>query len=132
MIDKFWRVYYEKERNFFDFSLEDDIASALGTVCAPRSEGFEVVCVVSASEARKTLKSMSVWPDIFHPDVMIPDGSGYDFCRYIREEKGRGNGSAPVFFSPLVTTRRISPSRFPKPDFRSALFPLPTPTNRTG
>ena len=47
------------------FLLEDDTALALGAVYALRSEGFDVIHVTSLNEAKRTLKNLSIQPDIF-------------------------------------------------------------------
>lgn len=55
------------------------------------SEGYEVVCAINLSEARN-----AVWeqpPDLILLDVILPDGSGYDFCKEIRSFT-----AAPIIF----------------------------------
>jgi len=54
-------------------------------------EGYEVICAINLSEARN-----AVWeqpPDLILLDVMLPDGSGYDFCGEIRKFT-----AAPIIF----------------------------------
>jgi two-component system response regulator RegX3 len=45
------------------------------------AEGFTVLAAPTLAQARETLKSAS--PDIILLDVMLPDGSGIDFCREV-------------------------------------------------
>ena len=55
------------------------------------SEGYEVVCAINLKEARN-----AVWefpPDLILLDVLLPDGSGYDFCAEIRKQT-----AAPILF----------------------------------
>lgn len=55
------------------------------------NEGYEVVCAINLKEAHNI-----VWekpPDIILLDVLLPDGSGYDFCKEIRKLT-----AAPIIF----------------------------------
>ena len=58
-------------------------------------EGFVVVAAHGLAEARQLL--MSSKPDLILLDVMLPDGSGIDFCREIH-----GSSTVPVI---MVTAR---------------------------
>ena len=58
-------------------------------------EGFVVVAAHSLAEARQLL--MSSKPDLILLDVMLPDGSGVDFCREIHD-----SSTVPVI---MVTAR---------------------------
>ena len=62
--------------------VEDDFALAMGTEYTLKTENYEVVKASNLAEAKALLQ-----PDIdlVLLDVMLPDGNGYDFCRYIRE-----------------------------------------------
>lgn len=62
--------------------VEDDRALAMGTVFVLESEGYAVKHAASLAAADELLG-----PDVslILLDVMLPDGSGYDFCRKIRE-----------------------------------------------
>ncbi|ADY55423.1 two component transcriptional regulator, winged helix family [Syntrophobotulus glycolicus DSM 8271] len=46
-------------------------------------QGYEVCCAETLREARNCLWESP--PDLVLLDVLLPDGSGYDFCREIRE-----------------------------------------------
>jgi DNA-binding response OmpR family regulator len=46
-------------------------------------EGYEVVAAASVTEARQALGRK---PDVLLLDVMLPDGSGFDFLRQLRSE----------------------------------------------
>lgn len=55
------------------------------------SEGYEVYTAINLKEARN-----SVWeqpPDLILLDVLLPDGTGYDFCTEIRKVT-----AAPIIF----------------------------------
>jgi len=58
-------------------------------------EGFVVVAAHNLSEARTLLASSN--PDLILLDVMLPDGSGIDFCREVHD-----NSTVPVV---MVTAR---------------------------
>jgi len=58
-------------------------------------EGFVVVAAHNLSEARTLLASSN--PDLILLDVMLPDGSGIDFCREVHD-----NSTVPVI---MVTAR---------------------------
>lgn len=62
--------------------VEDDYALAMGTEYTLKAEGYTVFRASTLQEA-KTLLDENV--DLILLDVMLPDGSGYDFCRYVRE-----------------------------------------------
>jgi DNA-binding response OmpR family regulator len=56
-----------------------------------REQGYEVCAANSLAAARRMLQETP--PDLVVLDVMLPDGSGFDFCREVRE-----HSSAPVIF----------------------------------
>lgn len=64
--------------------VEDDMPLALGIEYTLRQEGFDVVHAKSLEEARRQYKISQF--NIILLDVMLPDGSGYDFCREVRKE----------------------------------------------
>lgn len=76
--------------------VEDDYALAMGTEYTLKTENYDVVWVADLAAAREKLQ-----PDIdlVLLDVMLPDGNGYDFCRWIRES---GN-YVPVIFLTAVS-----------------------------
>ena len=71
--------------------VEDDEAITMGLSYSLEKEGYEVVTAKNATEAR------SVWTtgkyDICVLDINLPDGSGYDICRYIKQSE-----DVPVIF----------------------------------
>ncbi|OBR92237.1 sensory transduction protein regX3 [Clostridium ragsdalei P11] len=71
--------------------LEDDEALALGIDFTLQDEGYEVKRYSCVSEAKKIFDSETF--DIIILDVMLPDGSGYDVCKYIRKKS-----QIPVIF----------------------------------
>ena len=76
--------------------VEDDFALAMGTEYTLKTENYEVVKASNLAEAKALLQ-----PDIdlVLLDVMLPDGNGYDFCRYIREH----DNYVPVIFRTAVS-----------------------------
>lgn len=63
--------------------VEDDKALAMGTVFVLEAEGYEVRHAANIKTARTMLDDKV---DLMLLDVMLPDGSGYDFCRSVRED----------------------------------------------
>jgi DNA-binding response OmpR family regulator len=75
--------------------VEDDEAITMGLSYSLEKEGYEVVTAKNATEAR------AVWTtgkyDICVLDINLPDGSGYDICRYIKQSE-----DVPVIFLTAV------------------------------
>ena len=69
--------------------VEDDAAIASGIEYSLQQEGF-VVC--KASSVKEALESME-GVDLFLLDLTLPDGTGYDICRKVKEKSDR-----PVVF----------------------------------
>ena len=87
----------EMERGMATILLvEDDFALAMGTEYALQSEGYEVIHAGSLEKARNALKQSI---DLILLDVMLPDGTGYDFCREVREQ----NWNVPIIFLTAVS-----------------------------
>ena len=63
--------------------VEDDRALAMGTVFVLESEGYKVKHAVNLKSAGELLDTDV---DLILLDVMLPDGSGYDFCRNVRDK----------------------------------------------
>lgn len=61
--------------------VEDDFALAMGTEYALQAEGYRVIHAGNLEGARTALQEK---PDLILLDVMLPDGTGFDFCREIR------------------------------------------------
>ncbi len=73
--------------------LEDDENIRLGLCHILRAKGFEAVPAENISEARELFGGCS----LCLLDVMLPDGSGVDFCREIRK-----SSDVPVIFLTCV------------------------------
>lgn len=71
--------------------VEDDLPLALGIEYTLNQEGFEVVHAKDLSEARSKYNNNEF--NIILLDVMLPDGTGYEFCTEIRE-----NSEIPIIF----------------------------------
>lgn len=65
------------------FLLEDDLSLISGLTFAVKKQGYEI------EVARTTLEADLLWAkgkyDLVILDVSLPDGSGFDFCRKIRQ-----------------------------------------------
>ena len=66
--------------------VEDDKLLSLGNRRALETEGYEVSMAFTLAQARELLSRSD--PDVILLDVKLPDGSGFDFCREIRETSG--------------------------------------------
>lgn len=65
--------------------VEDDKQLAIGVEYALKSDGFKVVKSETLEESKeKFSKEKDI--DLILLDLTLPDGSGYDFCKYIREK----------------------------------------------
>ncbi|MDD6400405.1 MAG: response regulator transcription factor [Lachnospiraceae bacterium] len=64
--------------------VEDDYALAMGTQYALEKEGYEVLHASSLKEAYLAMENNI---NLIVLDVMLPDGSGYDFCKQLREKQ---------------------------------------------
>ena len=73
------------------FLLEDDLSLINGLSFAIKKQGYEI------EVARTTLEADTLWADgkydLVILDVSLPDGSGFDFCRKIRQAS-----KVPVMF----------------------------------
>ena len=73
------------------FLLEDDDAIGMGLKYSLEKEGYEIICAKNKAEA------LNSWKDSFFDlcilDINLPDGNGYDVCRYIKEKE-----DVPVIF----------------------------------
>lgn len=73
------------------FVLEDDSAIGMGLSYSLENEGYSVTLAKSVSDAMKTIEKEQF--ALYILDLTLPDGSGYDVCRRIKE-----SGDAPVIF----------------------------------
>lgn len=71
--------------------VEDDASLALGIEFTLKDEGYEVFRAEKIKEAKELLKDNKF--DLVLLDVNLPDGSGYDLCKYIRE-----SSEMPIIF----------------------------------
>lgn len=73
------------------FFVEDDLSLIHGLSFALRQQGYEIV------NARTCLEVKTLWQDDSYDlvilDVTLPDGSGYDLCRLIRQ-----TSKVPILF----------------------------------
>lgn len=73
------------------FFLEDDDAIAMGLTYSLEKEGYEVTHVKTAAEALHAWKREEY--SLCLLDINLPDGTGYDVCRRIKEDS-----DMPVIF----------------------------------
>jgi DNA-binding response OmpR family regulator len=73
------------------FLLEDDDAIGMGLKYSLEKEGYEVAHVKTAAEAKAAWKTKEY--DLSILDINLPDGSGYDICKYMKESE-----DIPVIF----------------------------------
>lgn len=71
--------------------VEDDTTLAMGIEYSLKNEKFEVTSVTSLEEAGKCFLELEI--DMILLDVTLPDGSGYDLCKEIRE-----TSEVPIIF----------------------------------
>ena len=71
--------------------LEDDEAIGVGLKYSLESEGYRVTVAKTVREAEEYVKSED--SDLYILDLTLPDGSGYDVCRAVKEK-----GNYPVIF----------------------------------
>lgn len=64
--------------------LEDDASLALGLEFSLKEETYDVTHVSLVEECKKAFEKETF--DLALLDVTLPDGNGYDMCKYIREK----------------------------------------------
>lgn len=73
------------------FLLEDDNAIAMGLSYSLNNEGYEVILAQNVKEAYEIISKEQF--SLYILDLTLPDGSGYDVCKKIKEK-----GDLPVIF----------------------------------
>ena len=73
------------------FLLEDDDAIGMGLKYSLEKEGYEVVHIKTKAKALESWKINTF--DLCIIDINLPDGNGYDVCRFIKEKE-----DVPVIF----------------------------------
>lgn len=71
--------------------VEDDLSLAVGIEYILKQEGFKVSHKMNLKDARDNIKNEEF--DLVLLDVMLPDGTGYEFCKEIRV-----NSEIPIIF----------------------------------
>lgn len=71
--------------------VEDDEALALGIEFTLKDEGYDVIKVNTLEKGKEAFQAGRI--DLVILDVNLPDGSGYELCKYIREKS-----DIPVMF----------------------------------
>lgn len=73
------------------FLLEDDEAIGIGLSYSLENEGYSVVLSKTIAEAKRIIDEQDF--SLYILDINLPDGSGYDICRLVKEK-----GDFPVIF----------------------------------
>ncbi len=73
------------------FVLEDDSAIGMGLTYSLENEGYSVTLAKTVNDAMKIIEREQF--SLYILDLTLPDGSGYDVCRKIKEK-----GDLPVIF----------------------------------
>lgn len=63
--------------------IEDDSNLALGLKYSLKEEGFEVIHAENIYNGKENFQNQT--SDLILLDIMLPDGNGYEFCKWIRE-----------------------------------------------
>lgn len=71
--------------------IEDDEALAMGIEFTLKDEGYEVFRVATMEDGKKAFECTQA--DLIILDVNLPDGSGYELCKYIRTKS-----DVPIIF----------------------------------
>ncbi|NBI06078.1 response regulator transcription factor [Senegalia massiliensis] len=71
--------------------VEDDKALAMGIEFSLKENGYEVFNTSTIKESKKIYEEEKI--DLILLDINLPDGSGYDLCKYIRSES-----DVPIIF----------------------------------
>lgn len=63
--------------------IEDDSNLALGLKYSLKEEGFEVIHAENINNGKENFQNQT--SDLILLDIMLPDGNGYEFCKWVRE-----------------------------------------------
>lgn len=72
--------------------VEDDEQLAIGIEYTLKTENFKVIRANSLEQSKKKFNEIDGL-DLILLDMTLPDGTGYDFCRYVRERS-----KTPIIF----------------------------------
>jgi len=79
--------------------VEDDVSLNKINRVALEAEGYAVFAALNLTQAREHLETIT--PDLIVLDVKLPDGTGFDLCKELREQS-RYDG-VPILFLTSVT-----------------------------
>lgn len=101
------------------FLLEDDKALHKAILSVLKKDGYQINSAFSLKEALETEKKAT--SDLYLLDINLPDGSGIDFCRKLREQTDK-----PILFLTARNTEQnmIEGFRAGCDDYISKPFPL--------
>lgn len=91
VIRKFYIILIEGERMDKLLLVEDDQALSTGISFTLKDEGYEVFCAETVEEGKNLFERERFQLIIL--DVNLPDGNGYELCKYIRTKS-----DVPIIF----------------------------------
>lgn len=92
VMERYWNIWYYSIGDIMNiFILEDDNAIGIGITYSLENEGYSVTLARTVKEAYEFIKEKAF--SLYILDLTLPDGSGYDVCRKIKEQ-----GDLPVIF----------------------------------
>ena len=74
--------------------VEDDFALSMGISYSLKSEGYELREAGTLEAAKKIFEEEGWDLDLILLDVMLPDGTGFEFCEEIRKK----GSQVPIIF----------------------------------
>ena len=91
-MERYLNIWYYNIGDIMDiFVLEDDNAIGIGITYSLENEGYSVTLARTVKEAYEIIGEKAF--SLYILDLTLPDGSGYDVCKRIKEQ-----GDLPVIF----------------------------------
>lgn len=91
-MERHLNIWYYNTGDVMDiFVLEDDNAIGIGITYSLENEGYSVTLARTVKEAYEIISEKAF--SLYILDLTLPDGSGYDVCKKIKEQ-----GDLPVIF----------------------------------
>ena len=72
--------------------IEDNESILKGLVYSLEQEGFKVTTAMTIKDSKNLLESNNIY-NLIILDISLPDGSGFDLCKYIKS-----NYNIPIIF----------------------------------
>lgn len=71
--------------------VEDDVTLAMGIEYSLKTEGYDVDVINGIAKGKELVDKVDY--DLMILDIMLPDGNGFELCKYIRKDK-----TTPIIF----------------------------------